>query len=333
VACVAAAAIAQNSVSDRAIAAIVGAFVADAAAMPLHWIYDVNEIKRLVGNNPPEFYYPPSCPYYKYAEGENSPYGQQTSVYLELLAGNATVDPIALQNAYWAYYKKSGPCGNPNVCYFDNSTKNFVANMRKGQVWPSSGDYDNQADAIAHMIPIVALLAGSPDLLPTVDTVIRVTQNTYEAVGFGCAAARVLEKVIINGTSGYDAVVQTLADLNDPNRVHPLPVDAFLAAGIQKALDNLSVSNMAYCLEIGQSCDYPNNLWTGTHLIAQGANYVNATTQTILAGGDNCSRNMFVQSVNAALEGLSAIPTAWTQKATLYPKVLQWAQQLVAQRA
>ena len=50
------------------------------------------------------------------------------------------------------------------------------------------------------------------------------------------------------------------------------------------------------------------------------------------AGGDNCSRNMFVQSFNAALEGLSAIPTAWTQKATLYPQVLQWAQQLVARR-
>jgi hypothetical protein len=33
------------------------------------------------------------------------------------------------------------------------------------------------------MIPVVALLAGSPDLLPSVDTVIRVTQNTYDAVG------------------------------------------------------------------------------------------------------------------------------------------------------
>ncbi len=30
-----------QTVEDRAVAAIVGAFVADAAAMPLHWIYDV----------------------------------------------------------------------------------------------------------------------------------------------------------------------------------------------------------------------------------------------------------------------------------------------------
>ena len=50
-------------------------------------------------------------------------------------------------------------------------------------------------------------------------------------------------------------------------------------------------------------------------------------------GGDNCSRNMFVNSINAALEGISAIPKAWTAKTTLYPQVLQWAQQLVAQRS
>ncbi len=30
-----------QTVEDRAVAAIVGAFVADAAAMPLHWIYNV----------------------------------------------------------------------------------------------------------------------------------------------------------------------------------------------------------------------------------------------------------------------------------------------------
>ncbi len=30
-----------QSAEDRAVAAIVGAFVADAAAMPLHWIYNV----------------------------------------------------------------------------------------------------------------------------------------------------------------------------------------------------------------------------------------------------------------------------------------------------
>jgi hypothetical protein len=59
---------------------------------------------------------------------------------------------------------------------------------------------------------------------------------------------------------------------------------------------------------------------------------VNGTSQTIMAGGDNCSRNMFVGAFNAALEGVSAIPAAWASQTTLYPQVLQWAEALVAQR-
>lgn len=36
-------------IKAKAQAAILGSFVADAAAMPLHWIYDTSEIARLVG--------------------------------------------------------------------------------------------------------------------------------------------------------------------------------------------------------------------------------------------------------------------------------------------
>ena len=70
---------------------------------------------------------------------------------------------------------------------------------------------------------------------------------------------------------------------------------------MQKVLKELNLPNIDVCLQIGQSCDYPNNLWTGlsldilfsskfdwvfkgSHLIAQQAQYVNATSQTIMAG-------------------------------------------------
>jgi hypothetical protein len=43
---------------------VLGAFVADAATMPLHWIYDVAQIKQLVGDGAPTFFHPPSCPFY-----------------------------------------------------------------------------------------------------------------------------------------------------------------------------------------------------------------------------------------------------------------------------
>ena len=64
----------------------------------------------------------------------------------------------------------------------------------------------------------------------------------------------------VTGCTGYSAVVQTIAELNDPNRVHPLPADSYLAAGLQKAIDELNVPNLQFVLEVGQACDYPDNL-------------------------------------------------------------------------
>lgn len=53
--------------ADRAKGAIAGALVADAATMGLHWIYDQAKIKALVDKREgkPEFYEPPSCPFYQ----------------------------------------------------------------------------------------------------------------------------------------------------------------------------------------------------------------------------------------------------------------------------
>ncbi len=47
---------------DRRMGAIMGALVADAAVMPLHWIYNQTEIAVLAAGKPPEFFNPPSCP-------------------------------------------------------------------------------------------------------------------------------------------------------------------------------------------------------------------------------------------------------------------------------
>ena len=42
----------NRTIRDRARDAILGPFVADAAAAGLHWIYDVDEVKRRAGDEP-----------------------------------------------------------------------------------------------------------------------------------------------------------------------------------------------------------------------------------------------------------------------------------------
>jgi hypothetical protein len=117
-----------------------------------------------------------SCPFYTYQPGWSTPYGQQTLAHLVVGATTGAFAPTDIEEAYYAMWKNGGNA-TKNGYYFDKSTKEFVANEEAGQKWPNCGGQDSQADAIVHMIPVVALLAGNtPLMLSTVDTVIRVTQ-------------------------------------------------------------------------------------------------------------------------------------------------------------
>ena len=57
------------------------------AALPLHWIYNVEVLDKAVGGrSDPEFLPEPHCPFYHIATGRNSCYGHQAYVLLESLA-------------------------------------------------------------------------------------------------------------------------------------------------------------------------------------------------------------------------------------------------------
>lgn len=102
-------------------------------------------------------------------------------------------------------------------------------------------------------------------------------------------------------------------------------------------LGELSTSNAAVCMAIGQSCDYPFNLWTGAHLIAQlgsGApDYVSGVRQTILAGGDSGSRSFFVCAAQGArLGSVDALPADYKAKTSAYAAAAPLAHAIVAAR-
>lgn len=87
---------AEMSVKARARAALLGSFVADAATMPLHWIYNNDEADTMMNEagvaHAPEFFNPPANKYYQYALGALSPYGAPSHAWqqLEAAAGPRT---------------------------------------------------------------------------------------------------------------------------------------------------------------------------------------------------------------------------------------------------
>ena len=314
---------------------VLGAFLADAAGMSLHWIYSQSEIAGLVGSGSPFFFNPPSCPFYDYQLGWGTPYGQQTQITLAVGAAGGAFDPVAYASAMYAEYKAGGPAARAGY-YFDASTKEFVANMASGKTWPSCGGNDDQADAVAHVVPVVALYAGNTSrMLAAAETVIRVTQNTDNGVAFGLAAARVLEKIVAGGLGGAAAVAGAIADMRDPARASPQAQDGALAQRMEDATSAgaLAQDYSAFVLSAGQSCDYPFQLSAVANLLARGAAYTNATALAILAGGDSGSRNMWAGAANAAILGDKAkLPADWAAKTSSYATIAPLAAKLVAQR-
>ncbi len=133
---------------DRIVAAIRGAFIADAASLGTHWIYDPEEMKRTVDSiEAPEFKNPPSPRWYNeeqfpghYRTGMLSPYGEQLLFVTEHLAEKGTVDGAEMSKAMLTWAKTFG--GRP-----DHALNTFVDNMNKqdgsGQ-WPNCGADDDQ---------------------------------------------------------------------------------------------------------------------------------------------------------------------------------------------
>jgi hypothetical protein len=76
---------------DKLQAALLGAFVADAATMPLHWIYSPADISNILQGKDPEFYEKPSSPFYQYPVGELSPYGEEAFIVLKSVVEHGEV--------------------------------------------------------------------------------------------------------------------------------------------------------------------------------------------------------------------------------------------------
>ncbi len=99
---------------------------------------------------------------------------------------------------------------------------------------------------------------------------------------------------------------------------------------------------------IGLSCAFPFALQNGVHILSQTTSYercdtthvarhttpltsrlwTSAVRQTILAGGDNCSRVLFIGACLGALNGLDGVPSAWLAQTNEGATVHRLAQKL-----
>ncbi|KAJ8357152.1 hypothetical protein SKAU_G00199460 [Synaphobranchus kaupii] len=244
------------SVVDRAVGAIIGAAVADAAAQPLHWNYNLDKLKSILAQEPcPEFHPQSANPFYRRITGQQSCYGDQAFVLLESLS---ECDGLNVEDLKQRTYKAFGPGSEYDTPVNDPyrekggprpqlpiegpwrhaSLKSFLKNVDAGRTETGCDD-DNQIDGITKLAPIVACYAGKPEMLEKVEDAIRVTQNNDLCIAETLAAARVLEHYIMNGPDPQ-ALDSVLKQLDDPNRKSPQELDRAVAGHLHQVKGNLS---------------------------------------------------------------------------------------------
>ncbi|XP_071802488.1 crystallin J1A-like [Asterias amurensis] len=241
---------------ERAVAAIVGCVVSDAAAQPLHWIYNLGKLDGIVGSrrDSVEFWEPSHNPFYCIETGRGTSYADQTQTLLESLVAcegfnkadfaqrlKATFGPgsrydnklnskYVMKSGKQKGYPIDGPW-NPKVI------KDFLAKYAQGMQFTGSRDVADMG-AVVPVVAMVAMYAGRAEMLEKVEEALTVLYELEEAVAVGMAAARILEQFVLHpGMDGVAAIEAVMQQLSDPKRANPNDLDRAVIGQLKNVLE------------------------------------------------------------------------------------------------
>jgi hypothetical protein len=287
-------------------AAVLGAIVADAAALGLHWIYDPARIDAIAAQHgtaaftpldPANFAGVPS--YFAHGarkDGQCSQYGEALRLARPCI-GPDGFDVTAYQTRFAAHF---GPGGTYSG-YIDRPTHGVLENLAAKVMAPSGID-DDQLPAIARLPAVVAF--GRPqDTLPA----IQVTNVNDVATHYGQIFAGLLRDVLGGG--------DLLGALNTA---------AQGAGDLTAALETAETDSTAYGEVTQRACHLPMAMPLAFHILKHSADYREAVERNIRAGGDSCGRAMIIGAVMGAAHGIEGqgVPLEWVLKCEAAGEVL-----------
>jgi ADP-ribosylglycohydrolase len=264
---------------ERARGAILGALVGDAAAMGLHWIYDMDEVRRR-GSSAPEFQ-PPGQYHARRRPGDLTHYGDHAMVVLESLAECGKLDLDDYKRRMLARFADRAYDG-----YLDKATKWLVATR--------SGADDDQAGVFAKLAPIVAVHLDDPERDARLDAAIRVTHDNGRAAGCGLAAAAAIRAAIL-GANPHGAVAAVVERGGEGGRLARMALEA-------------GPDHLAFARKAGQACPVGQALPVALHAALAGRDFAASVRATILAGGDSAGRLLVAGAIRGATDG---VPDSW----------------------
>jgi len=306
-----------SSLDLRSQCAVLGAFTADAASLGLHWLYDVELLRKAVERrgrceflDPEEEDYGEDGGYFAHGmrrAGDLSHYGESGLVMLRVLAEDGEFSRPRYEEAFRKHF---GPGGEFHG-YIDNATRvtleHLAARERLAEAsrpFPEEpcGADDNQVSATAKLAPLVAVYAEQPELDQVVESAVRATNHNDEAVAWSVVSARMIEAAMLG--LGVDGALAAGRDAASP--VCREVIDAACAQPGDSPVEVIG--------KLGRSCPTPYALPVIFYLLRHWRGYAEAVRMNILGGGDSCGRAMILGAILGAAHGMgndSGIPFSW----------------------
>lgn len=267
--------------------ALIGALVADAASLGLHWLYDQEQI-QLIEKSGDVLYRAPDANHYKdkrgsfvHADklaGDLSHYGESARI-----VGQLAVDSdYTPQNHQKKFLEAFGPCGN-FVGYADRPTKALVAKMLvEGEALSQpSGMDDNQMPAFCSLAGLFAADFALSSVKPAVE-VISVNADVLT----GADAVYRCMQLLADGVP-LPRALQTIADTTD-GAIGKLLKDAMNLEADQPQKASLN---------FGLACYVEHAIPVTWYLLKHAKDFESVVRDNIRCGGDCCGRAMVLGSL------------------------------------
>jgi ADP-ribosylglycohydrolase len=277
-------------------AAVLGAFVADALSLGVHWVYNTGVIDKKFGRV--EEYHDPLTSYHngKHA-GDFTHYGDQMLVLLETLGGGKGFDANQFAHSWRNFF-------TTYEGYFDQATKSTLEGMAGGGDLTQSASSSDDLAGASRMAPLVAIYADDLDKLTQASRAqTAITHNDDRVIESAAFFAHTVFHVL-NGQAPMEAVNGAVSAQFADSSIAPL---------ITMGLESKDRGTRDTIAEFGQMCSVEAGLPGAIHLIARYPDdFKMAMVENVMAGGDSSARGMLAGMILGAANGITAIPDEWT---------------------
>ena len=303
-----------------------GATVADAAARPLHWVYNQKKLLGYIkGKKDFTFLNRNKSPFYNIKTGKVSGYNEIGQIMFKtLIEDHKNVDERFKKNIiksfgpgsiYWknlklrAKYKKikdwrgiiKGPWIHQNII---ETVKNIRAKKKI-----TGGIKVNESDGFCAALPYFLYGYDIKNLKKIISTV------TVSKISLKYAMAKFyLIDLALKGSK--DPLNEFIKIFGKNSYFKSVVKDIKIVKSLKTKPHSQIVK------KLGMACSYPGTFSSSIHSIINSNNYKTAILKTIKAGGCNCSRSNFIGAYFAALKGVNTIPKSWIKKTDLAKKIL-----------